>query len=229
MSSNYKPASKTYWPLEEMTDLKIGFWTFNDVYSLSFYIYFTECFHSRGQHLCKFIRTKESVCIRKEFNSHRICLGHQHGRRFIVMAAVTSCENTLYFECVHTSKRTLIQAERSFHFNKWCHDLGLYSMGFACFGWWAPGLQHAPHSSAEFLYIILHCSLKSDMILPASTVFQALVFLINFAALIISYSKGPLFDISKNKVINLVPGIFLENGVPPGTEIGFSIIQTTFK
>ena len=27
------------------------------------------CFHSRGQHLCKFIRTKESLCIRKEFNS----------------------------------------------------------------------------------------------------------------------------------------------------------------
>ena len=45
-----------------------------------------ECFHSRGQHLCKFIGTKESVCIRKEFNSHyRISLGHQHGRRFIVL------------------------------------------------------------------------------------------------------------------------------------------------
>ena len=44
-----------------------------------------ECFHSRGQHLCKFIATKESVCIRKEFNSHRIGLGHQHGRRFIVL------------------------------------------------------------------------------------------------------------------------------------------------
>ena len=44
-----------------------------------------ECFHSRGQHLCKFIRTKESVCIRKEFNSQRIGLGHQHGRRFIVL------------------------------------------------------------------------------------------------------------------------------------------------
>ena len=44
-----------------------------------------ECFHSRGQHLCKFIGTKESVCIRKEFNSHRTGLGHQHGRRFIVL------------------------------------------------------------------------------------------------------------------------------------------------
>ena len=44
-----------------------------------------ECFHSRGQHLCKFIGTKESVYVRKEFNSHRASLGHQHGRRFIVL------------------------------------------------------------------------------------------------------------------------------------------------
>ena len=44
-----------------------------------------ECFHSRGQHLCKFIGTEESVSIRKEFNSHRIGLGHQHGGRFIVL------------------------------------------------------------------------------------------------------------------------------------------------
>ena len=44
-----------------------------------------ECFHSRGTGLCKFIGTKESVCMRKEFNSQRIGLGHQHGRRFIVL------------------------------------------------------------------------------------------------------------------------------------------------
>ena len=43
-----------------------------------------ECFHSRGQHLCKFIGTKESVCIRKEFNSNRIGLEHQHGRRDVM-------------------------------------------------------------------------------------------------------------------------------------------------
>ena len=58
-----------------------------------------EYFHSCGQHLCKFIGTKGSVCIRKEFNSQRIDLGHQHGRRFIVLGhqygVVTSCENTL--------------------------------------------------------------------------------------------------------------------------------------
>ena len=43
-----------------------------------------ECFHSRGQHICKFIGTKESVCIRKEFNSRRDGLGHQHGRRDVM-------------------------------------------------------------------------------------------------------------------------------------------------
>ena len=44
-----------------------------------------ERFHSRDQYLRKFIGTKESVCIRKEFNSHGTGLGHQHGRRFIVL------------------------------------------------------------------------------------------------------------------------------------------------
>ena len=44
-----------------------------------------ERFHSRDQYLCKFIGTKESVCIRKEFNSHGTGLGHQHGHRFIVL------------------------------------------------------------------------------------------------------------------------------------------------
>ena len=42
-------------------------------------------FHSVGQHLCKFVGTKEIAYIRKEFNYHRICLEHQHRRRFIVL------------------------------------------------------------------------------------------------------------------------------------------------
>ena len=29
-------------------------------------------------------KLKESICIRKQFNSQRTGLGHQHGRRFIV-------------------------------------------------------------------------------------------------------------------------------------------------
>ena len=44
-------------------------------------IVFIEPFHSRGQHLCKFIGTKESACIRKEFSPRKIVLLHQHGRR----------------------------------------------------------------------------------------------------------------------------------------------------
>ena len=44
-----------------------------------------ERFHSRGQHLCKLIGTKKSVCIRKEVNSHRTDLGHQHSRHLIVL------------------------------------------------------------------------------------------------------------------------------------------------
>ena len=43
-------------------------------------VFLTECFHSRGLHLYKFIGTKESVYTRKEFNSHRTGLEHQHGR-----------------------------------------------------------------------------------------------------------------------------------------------------
>ena len=43
-----------------------------------------EPFHSRGQYICKFIGTKESVCIRKEFNSQRTGLGHQYGRRDVM-------------------------------------------------------------------------------------------------------------------------------------------------
>ena len=46
--------------------------------------HFILCFHPRGQHLCKFIGTKESVYIRKEFNSHRTGLGHEYGRHDVM-------------------------------------------------------------------------------------------------------------------------------------------------
>ena len=45
-----------------------------------------ERFHSRGHHhLCKIIGTKESVFIRREFNSHRTGLEHQDGRCFFIL------------------------------------------------------------------------------------------------------------------------------------------------
>ena len=39
-----------------------------------------ERYYSRGPHLCKFIATKKATL--KEFNSHRICLEHQHSPLF---------------------------------------------------------------------------------------------------------------------------------------------------
>ena len=44
-----------------------------------------ERFHSRGHELCKFIGKKERFYLKKEFNSHRTGLGHQHGRRLTVL------------------------------------------------------------------------------------------------------------------------------------------------
>ena len=73
-------------------------------------------FRSRDQLLCKFIGTKESVYIRKEFNSHKTGLEHQHGLRFIVfivfffiMVSVTSYENALYKTNYHTIQHNTIQ------------------------------------------------------------------------------------------------------------------------
>ena len=41
-------------------------------------------FHSHDQQPCFSTRTKENVCITKEFNSRRIESGHQHGGRDIM-------------------------------------------------------------------------------------------------------------------------------------------------
>ena len=59
-----------------------------------FNLIYSQRFRSRGQRLCIFIGTKESVFIRKEFNSHRIGLGHQHGRRLLFWK--TNMAETLY-------------------------------------------------------------------------------------------------------------------------------------
>ena len=60
-----------------------------------------ECFHSRGQHLCKFNGTKESVCIRKEFNSYRTGLGHQHGRRDVMWKHSIYMRINYYYCCYY--------------------------------------------------------------------------------------------------------------------------------
>ena len=74
------------------------------------------CFHSRGQHLFKFIATKESVYLRKEFNSHRTGLGHKYGRHDVkwkhtigaihkVPTKVRDAEETLIYDNLLNSKR----------------------------------------------------------------------------------------------------------------------------
>ena len=81
-------------------------------------------FHSRGwqiyANLWKFIGTNEQ--FRKEFNSHRIGLEHQHGRCLffwnINIATVTSCENTLFFhfpDC--PSYKTFWKEKRAVYLN----------------------------------------------------------------------------------------------------------------
>ena len=66
------------------------------------YLISIECFHLRGHHPCQFIGTKENFCIRKESNSHRIGLGHQHGRRDVIilwwalLKLLRTSNNTLY-------------------------------------------------------------------------------------------------------------------------------------
>ena len=54
-----------------------------------------ERIHSRGQQPCKFTGTEESFYIRKEFNSHRIGLVHQHDRRFIVLVHQCGCRDVM--------------------------------------------------------------------------------------------------------------------------------------
>ena len=62
------------------------------------------------QQPCEFIGMEESVSIRKELNSHRIGLVHQHGRRFIVLEHQYGCRDvmwkrsirTWWFETLHT-------------------------------------------------------------------------------------------------------------------------------
>ena len=64
------------------------------------FLKFMERFHSRGHHLCKFIRTKESVCIRKECNPTGMVWDTNMATVSLFwdtnVAAVTLCENTLF-------------------------------------------------------------------------------------------------------------------------------------
>ena len=64
-----------------------------------------ERMHSRVQQLCRNIGTKESVYIRKELNSHRIGLVHQHSRRLIVLEIQYGCHDVM---CIRFTRRAII-------------------------------------------------------------------------------------------------------------------------
>ena len=51
-----------------------------DVNECIFYVGSIERFHSRDYYPYWFTETKESICIKIEFNSQRFSLGHQLGR-----------------------------------------------------------------------------------------------------------------------------------------------------
>ena len=63
-----------------------------------------KCFHSRGQHLCKFIGTKESICIKKEFNFGTL-----------TSAGVTSCENSREILFLFTRELAYVRIKRRYY------------------------------------------------------------------------------------------------------------------
>ena len=62
-----------------------------------------ERFHSRDQHLCKFIGTRESIYKRKEINSHRTGLEHQCGRCDFMQKRSIICKD----HCAESTKKHL--------------------------------------------------------------------------------------------------------------------------
>ena len=55
-----------------------------------------ERIHSRVQQPCRFIGTKEIIYIRKELNTQRIVMVHQHTHRFIVLQHQLGCHMSSY-------------------------------------------------------------------------------------------------------------------------------------
>ena len=68
---------------------------------------------ARGQRLGKFIPTKNIYIfyIRKECDSHRTGLGHQHGRRFIVLEHQYGGRDVVWKACSGISLRIAVAGE----------------------------------------------------------------------------------------------------------------------
>ena len=112
-----------------------------------------ECFHSRGQHLCKCFVTKEIICIRKEFISHRTNLGHKHGRCFIVLGHQYGWRDVMWKHSIQwcTSPPLLPHPVAT--------NLKLFSLeNWSVFHNWYPFLGQKPLISIP--YRSLHCFIK---------------------------------------------------------------------
>ena len=59
-------------------------------------------FRERGQHLGRFIGTKESVYMWKGFNSHRIGLEHQYGRLVFVLEHQYGRRDVMWKRCIRS-------------------------------------------------------------------------------------------------------------------------------
>ena len=135
-----------------------------------------EQFPSRGQlqHVWKFIGTKESVCIREEFNSHRI-IGKSWNTNMAVvslfwnnnMAAMTSCENAPQFD------GTVPHYSSIEHITLPCNKIIYHNLPYL----------FSNSVSPNFYIKTQHCSFKSHVLLrsyrhipcsSASTVFDAI-------------------------------------------------------
>ena len=83
------------------------------------------------------LQEKENAFIRKEFNSHRIGLGHQHARRFIVLKHQYSCRDvkwkTLYNHYFQKLKTVLVFLENWFQLNPF--GVALHSYLFSNATW----------------------------------------------------------------------------------------------
>ena len=101
-----------------------------------------ECFHSRGQHLCKFIGTKESVTIRKEFNSQSIGLVHQHGRRFNVLGHQYGRRDVSWKHSINNKRSLLRFQSTTAHTNR---------------GWSACGSSKSRFFHIDCMTVYLNC------------------------------------------------------------------------
>ena len=88
--------SRTFWARLAGKSKSHAMYAVSSITIANFRFFLQECFHTRSQRLCKFIGTKGSVCIRKDFNCHTGS-EHPHGRRDVMWKRSIRCHSRLLF------------------------------------------------------------------------------------------------------------------------------------